>query len=173
MQTLIFLPTQGPHLGRSGPAEQFDWRVQCRLAAALQKTMQNSVIYVPSAFQQTGTKSEIEFYGKQLLADGVPLEALHMDRRGLETVEQCELALALAKLEGAHLVAIVCDVQAMRVRYLLRGHDAEFIGATGTPNKFLRFTNLILGILFPLVHVLGLRGRWKQQVARRRMLGKQ
>lgn len=173
MQTLIFLPTQGPHLERPGPAEHFDWRVQCRIAATLQKASLNSVIYVPSAFQQTGTKSELTFYGDQLRAEGVPEEALRLDEHGLETVEQCELALALADREQARMVVIVCHVQVMRVRYLLRDHNVEFIIAKGTPNIGLHFTSLILGVLFPIIDVLKLRGWWKQRIARRRARGKQ
>ena len=173
MQTLIFLPTQGPHLDRPGSVEQFDWRVQCRLAADLQRTTPESIIYVPSAFRQAGTKSEIEFYRGQLLEEGVPEASLRLEPRGLETVEQCELALAVANREQSSLAVVVCEVQARRVRHLMKGHEVKFIIARGTPNQWLQFTNLILGVLFPVVDALGLRGWWKQRIAGRRLQGKQ
>lgn len=173
MKTILFLPTQGPHMPRSGPAEEFDWRVQCRLAAKLQKERSDSVVYVPSAFQQAGARSELEFYGDELREDGVPPDAILLDPRGLDTVEQCDLALALAEKEQASLIAISCHVHVQRVRYLLRGHPVENVIARGTPSQWLRFTHLVLGIAFPVLDKLGLRDWWKQFVTRRRLKGKQ
>ena len=104
MKAILFLPTQGPHLPRAGPEEKYDWRVQCRTAAALQHEIPDSIIYVPSAFQQTGARSELEFYGAQLRTDGVSQESMLLDPHGLETVEQCELALALSEKNRARLI---------------------------------------------------------------------
>lgn len=173
MKTILFLPTQGPHMSRSGCADQFDWRVQCRMAAELQKGTADSVVFVPSAFQQAGARSEIDFYGEQLRAAGVAEYALLLTRQGWDTVEQCELALALAKLERARLIAISCNVHFKRVRYLLKGHAVEHVIAHGTPNRSLHFTHLALGIVFPVFDRLGLREWWKRWVARRRSRGKQ
>jgi hypothetical protein len=173
VKAIIFLPTQGPHLPRGGPAEQFDWRVQCRLAAERWRGNAECVVYVPSAFRESGSRAELEYYSGQLLAEGVPPEGMILDPRGLETVEQCELALALSEKERARLVAVTCRAQSRRVRYLLRGHDVEHITAEGTANPWLRFTNILLGVAFPIVDRLGLRGWWKRRVGRRRILGKQ
>ena len=173
MKAILFLPTQGPHLPRTGAAEQFDWRAQCRLAAALQKALADSIIYVPSAFQQAGTRSELEFYGEQLRNEGVPHEAIQLDRQGYETVEQCELAIALAEKESARLIVISCHVHFGRVRYLLKGHPVEHVIAHGTPSPWLHFTHLVLGLGFPVLDKLGLRDWWKHRVTRRRLQGKQ
>ena len=173
MKTIIFLPTQGPHLPRTGPVAAYDWRVQCQLAAARWKSGTDSVIYVPSAFQQTGARSELDFYGELLSASGVPGDAMMLDPRGLDTVEQCELALALAARENARLVAISCHVHLPRVRYLLRGHGVEHVVASGTPNRWLHFTHIILAVLFPILDMLGLRGWWKSRVTKRRQAGLQ
>lgn len=170
---IIFLPTQGPHLTRSGPAEAYDWRVQCRLAADCVKRKPGSVIYVPSAFQKEGCASELEFYGERLRAEGVPDEAMILELRGFDTVEQCELAIAFAAKEHAKLITITCRVQSRRVRYLMRGAGVEHIIAEGTPNRWLQFTNLALGVAFPIMDRLGLREWWKRRVARRRLGGKQ
>lgn len=173
MKTLLFLPTQGPHLPRSGQAEKYDWRVQCRVAAGLLGEMPEAAVYVPSAFQQAGSPSELEFYGAQLRDEGVPPEALLLDPRGLDTIEQCELAAALAQNEGARLVAISCAVHLRRVRYLLRGHAVEHVVAHGTPSRWLQFTHIVLGAAFPVIDALGLRGWWRQRVRERRLSGRQ
>jgi len=173
VKTILFLPTQGPHLPRSGPAEKFDWREQCRLAARLRKEMPGATVYVPSAFQQAGAPSELAFYGAQLRAEGVPEEALVLDPRGLDTVEQCELALALAHGVNARLVAVSCAVHVARVRWLLRGHQVQHVIARGTPSRWLQFTHVVLAIAFPFLDVLGLRGWWKRRVSRRRLAGRQ
>ena len=153
--------------------DQFDWRVQCRLAAAWQRSHPDSLIYVPSAFQQAGAPSELEYYGDRLRAEGVPGDLLRLDPRGYETVEQCELALALARSEQAKLVAVVCQVQARRVRHLLQEQAVEPIIARGKPNRWLQFTHLVLARVFPVVDHLGMREAWKQQIARRRVQGRQ
>ena len=173
MKTILFLPTQGPHLDRAGPSEQFDWRSQCRLAASLQRALPDSIIYVPSAFQQSGAKSEIDYYGEQLRDEGVPTDSQRLERCGLDTVEQCDLALALAKVENARLLVISCYVHFKRVRYLMKGHTVQHVIAYGTPSRWLQFTHLVLGVLFPVIDFLGLRSRWKQWVNRRRLQGKQ
>jgi hypothetical protein len=173
MMHLIFLPTQGPHLPRPGAEEDFDWREQCRLAASLQRERSDAVIFVPSAFQQSGSPSELESYGARLRAEGVPEIAMRLEPRGLETVEQCELAIELAQRENARLVAVTCSVQLARVKYLLRHHDVEHIVAHGTPNAWLRVSNAILAIAFPIIDHLGLRPAWKRWTSRRRLQGKQ
>jgi hypothetical protein len=173
MKHLIFLPTQGPHLPRSGAAGLFDWHVQCRLAAQLQREREDAVIFVPSAFQQTGSASELEFYGERLRAEGVPGAALRLEPRGLETIGQCELALDLAQRENARLIAVTCAVQLARVRYLLSGHQVEHIVAHGTPSASLRLTNAILAIAFPIIDHLGMRRAWIRWTARRRLSGRQ
>lgn len=173
MQTILFIPTQGPHLSRAGPREQFDWRVQCRKAAEMQKATPGSLIFVPSAFQQTGSRAEIDFYGEQLRAEGVPEKALLLSKRGFDTVEQCELALALLNQEQARLIAISCHVQSRRVRSLLKGHAVEHVVVHGIPSRWLQFTNCVLGFGFPVLDWLGLREWWKRRVARRRLQGKQ
>lgn len=173
MKTVVFLPTQGPHLPRKGPPEDYDWRVQCRLAAGLLRDHPDVVVYVPSAFQQQGAGSEIEYYSAQLLKDGVPADALLMDKRGLETVEQCELALELAGSLQARLIAVSCAVQARRVKYLLRRHHVEHVIANGTPNPWLRFTHAVLAFLFPVIDAAGGRGWWKRMVEGRRQKGRQ
>lgn len=173
MQTLIFLPTQGPHLPRAGAVEQSDWHEQCRLAAQLQRRCGDAVIYVPSAFCQCGAKSELEFYSEQLRAVGVPADALRLDRQGLDTVEQCELAVALAKEMEARMIVVACRSQHWRVRYLLRHESVEFVVADGTPSAWLRFTNVVLTMLFPIIDCLGLREWWKHRVRRRRESGRQ
>ncbi len=173
MKTILFLPTQGPHLTRRGQEEQFDWRAQCRLAAENQRATPDSVVFVPTAFQQEGARSELEFFGDQLRAEGVTEDALLLSKQGFETVEQCELALALAENERARLIAITCHVQFKRVGYLLRGRDVEHVVAYGTPNRWLQFTNRVLGIVFPVLDWLGLREWWKRRVAMRRSQGKQ
>lgn len=173
MKTLIFLPTQGPHLPRSGPADHFDWREQCRVAARLQKNMPDAVVYVPSAFQQADSPSELDFYGAQLRADGVSADALLLDPHGLDTIEQCDLALALAAKQNARLIAVSCAVHERRVRHLLRGQDVEHVIARGTPSRWLQFTHIVLGFVFPVIDALGLRDWWKRRVVRRRLAGKQ
>jgi hypothetical protein len=173
MQTLIFLPTQGPHLPRTGPEALFDWRAQCRLAAKLQAERPEACIYVPSAFQQEGARSELEFYGEQLRAEGVPEEGMQLDARGLDTVEQCELALAAAASASARLIAVTGSTQARRVRYLTRGHEVEHFTVRGTTNRGLWFTHSVLGFVFPVLDHLGLREQWKAFVARRRLQGRQ
>lgn len=173
MTHLIFLPTQGPHMPRPRAEEDFDWRQQCRLAAVLQRERSDAVIYVPSAFRQSGAPSELEFYGERLRAEGVPETAMRLEARGLETVEQCELAIDLAQREHARLTAVTCRVQLARVKYLLRHHDVEHIVAHGTPNAWLRVSNAILAIVFPIIDQLGLRASWKRWTARRRLEGKQ
>lgn len=173
MKTLIFLPTQGPHLPRTGPAEAFDWREQCRLAALVWRADPHSMIFVPSAFQQTGAPSELDFYGDQLRREGVSERSLILHARGLDTVEQCELALARAASERGSLIAITCAAQSLRVRYLLRGHRVLHVTAHGTPSRWLQFTNLVLAIAFPIIDQLGLREWWKQRLTQRRVLGKQ
>lgn len=143
------------------------------MAAASFNANPDAVVYVPSAFQQAGARSELELYGDQLCAEGVPVDSMVLDRRGFDTVEQCELALALAAKEHARLMAISCDVHSTRVRYLLRGSSVEHLIAIGTPNRWLRFTHRVLSVTFPVLDHLGLRGWWKGRVARRRMKGKQ
>jgi hypothetical protein len=96
-----------------------------------------------------------------------------LDARGLDTVEQCELALAKARADKTSLVTISCAAQALRVRCLLRGHGVRHSMAHGTPNRWLLFTNLVLTIIFPIIDQCGLREWWKQRVTQRRMLGKQ
>ncbi len=173
MKTLIFLPTQGPHLPRSGPADQFDWHVQCRLAASLQRNTEDSVIYVPSAFHQTGSPSELDYYGAELRSLGVPESALILASHGLDTVEQCELATALATETGAQLIAVTCHVQRHRIRYLLRHTTVQHIIARGTPSRWLHFTHLVLTLAFPVLDLLGLRPWWKARLHHRRLAGKQ
>lgn len=173
MKHLIFLPTQGPHLRRSGDEDAFDWRVQCRIASRLQRELDDAVVVVPSAFHMTGSRSELDYYGERLRAEGVPASALRLDPRGLETIEQCELALALAREHNARLIAVTCSVQLARVRYLLRGHGVEHVVAHGTPNPSLRFTNAILAIAFPVIDHLGLRRAWVRFTTKRRLTGKQ
>ncbi|MDB6073095.1 MAG: hypothetical protein JWO89_735 [Verrucomicrobiaceae bacterium] len=173
MKTVLFLPTQGPHLPREGPAEQFDWRVQCRLAAALQKGLPNAVVYVPSAFHQEGARPEIEYYGDQLRAEGISDQGLLLEARGFETIEQCELAVDLAEQEGARLVVISCHGHFKRVCYLLKGRAVEHVIAWGAPNRWLHFTHLVLTVAFPIIDVLRLRGWWKRTVVKRRLQGEQ
>ncbi len=173
MQTLIFLPTQGPHLPRSGPADQADWRVQCRMAAERLRSLEDAVIYVPSAFQMTGKPHELDYYAGELRALGVAESALRLDPRGLDTVEQCELALDAARGGKAKLIAITCSTQSPRVRWLLRGHDVMHVTARGRANRWLRFSNGVLALVFPVLDVLGLREWWKARVARRRQAGLQ
>jgi hypothetical protein len=173
MRTIIFLPTQGPHLWRSGPADQSDWRAQCRLAAVLQRGIPHSVVYVPSAFQQAGSPSELELYKEQLRAEQVPPEGMLLDPQGLDTVGQCELALAFAGKEQARLIALSCYVHFRRVRYLLKGHPVEHVVACGEPNRGLRLTHLVLGVVFPVLDRIGLRNWWKIRVSRRRLQGRQ
>lgn len=173
MKTLIFLPTQGPHLPRRGPAEEFDWREQCRIAARLQSEQPHAVVYVPSAFQQAGSPSELEFYSNELRSLGVPADSLIFDPHGLDTIEQCDLAIALAAKESARPVAVSCAVHERRVRYLLSGHEVDHIIAHGTPSRWLQFTHIVLGIAFPMIDALGLREWWKQRVTQRRLAGKQ
>lgn len=173
MKTLIFLPTQGPHLPRCGPAEKFDWREQCRIAARLQSEQPDAVVYVPSAFQQAGSPSELEFYGDELRTLGVPADTLLLDPHGLDTIEQCDLAIALAAKDRAKLIAVSCAVHERRVRYLLRGDDVELVIAHGTPSRWLQFTQIVLGIAFPIIDALGLREWWKRRVTQRRLAGKQ
>lgn len=158
---------------RRGPAEAYDWRVQCRLAAALHRSEPDVMVYVPSAFQQEGAPAEVEFYGDLLRAEGVPDSALRLEKRGLETVEQCELATSLAAEEGARLVVISCYVHFPRVRYLLNGHAVEHVVAWGTPSRWLSFTHSVLRWAFPVIDQLGLRQAWKDRVAQRRREGKQ
>ena len=157
MKTILFLPTQGPHMDRAGPSECFDWRAQCRVASALQKALPDAIIYVPSAFQQSGAKAEIDYYGEQLREEGVPTDSLKLEHCGLDTVEQCDLALALAKTENAQLLVISCYVHFKRVRYLMKGHAVEHVIAYGTPSRWLQFTHLVLGVLFPVIDFFGLR----------------
>ncbi len=173
MKTILFLPTQGPHLPRPGPSEQYDWLVQCRMAASLQRGLPGSVVYVPSAFHQAGSRSELDFYGEELRGEGVSEDALLLEPHGFETVEQCERALALARSKDARLLVITCYVHFPRVRYLLRGHAVEHCIAWGTPSAWLRFTHQVLGIGFRVIDALGLREPWKRLVGRRRLSGRQ
>lgn len=171
MKSILFLPTQGPHLPRPGRADQADWRTQCRIAAQLQREISDAIIFVPSAFQQEGARSELELYARQLLADGVSENALLLTRLGFETVEQCELAMALAERERARLIVICCRVQLPRVRYLFKGNAVELVIAEGIPNRRLRYTNLVLTFVFPALDGLGLRAWWKRLVVRQRRRG--
>lgn len=173
MKAIVFLPTQGPHLPRKGPAEAFDWRAQCRVAAALQRGLDGSVIYVPSGFQQAGSPSELEFYGGALREAGVPDEALMLEPRGLDTIEQCDLATALAQSENARLVVVSCRVHFRRVRYLLKDHEVEHVIVDGVPSRWLQFTHIVLGVMFPVLDALGLRAQWRRYVNRRREKGRQ
>ena len=158
---------------RPGPEDRYDWRVQCRLAAALQRSEPDVMVYVPSAFHQEGASSEIEFYGERLRAEGIPEVALRLEQRGLETVEQCELATALAVAHGARLVVISCYAHFPRVRYLMNGYTVEHVVAWGTPSAWLQLTHVVLQWGFPVIDKLGLRQAWKDRVARRRKEGKQ
>lgn len=171
MKTLIFIATQGPHCSRNGREELFDWRISCKMAAEIQRARPGSVIYVPSAFGQAGSTSEYDFYKKELEKNGVPKDALFMDRHGHETVEQCELALALAEKENAELTVISTFVHFRRIRYLFRDRDVEHYIAYGTPNRWLQFTHIILTVGFPLIDALGLREWWKNRIIRRRLKG--
>lgn len=173
MKTIIFIATQGPHCSRPEPEECFDWKVSCKLAAEVQRARPGSVIYVPSAFGQTGSKTEYDFYKEELERNGVPDEAVFMERRGYETTEQCELALALAEKENAVLTVVSTFVHFRRIRYLFRNRDVEHYIAYGTPNRWLQFTHIILTVGFPLIDALGLREWWKQRIIRRRLAGKQ
>lgn len=133
--------------------------------------MEDAVIYVPSAFQMAGSRSELEFYGEQLQAEGAT--ALRLEACGLDTVEQCERAEVLAREEQAQLVVVTCHVQLSRVRYLLPGPGVTHCIAFGTPSPQLRFSNRILALAFTVLDKLGLRGWWKSFVARRRLQGRQ
>ena len=141
------------------------------MAAEVQRACPDSVIYVPSAFGQTGSKSEYDFYKEELGKNGVPSDALFMDRHGYETVEQCELALTLAKKENAALTVISTYVHFRRIRYLFRERRVEHYIAYGTPNRWLQFTHIVLAAGFPLIDALGLREWWKQRIIRRRLKG--
>ncbi len=100
-------------------------------------------------------------------------EALLLELKGFDTVEQCELALALVEKEQARLITISCYVHFKRVRYLLRGHPVEHVISYGTPNTWLRFTHQVLGLAFPVLDQFRLRGWWKRRVVGRRLQGKQ
>ena len=173
VKAIIFLPTQGPHLQRTGDKTNFDWHEQCRLAAATQKIESDSIIYVPSAFQQKGTRSELDFYQERLNAEGVADDSMVLEMKGLDSVEQCELALEFARRLGARLIAVSCATHYRRVRYLLKGGHVEHRIAVGTPNRWLAFTHLVLALVFPVLDALGLRHWWKLWVARRRLEGRQ
>lgn len=173
MKVIYFLPTQGPHLPRKGPPEHHDWRMQCWIAATLQRGTPGSIIYVPSAFRQTGSLPEIELYGERLRTEGVAPEEMRLEAKGFETAAQCALADALAKEMQARLVAISCHVHFPRVRYLMKNMNARHVTARGTPNRCLHFSHLVLRPLFPLVDALGLRQQWISWVEKRRQAGMQ
>ncbi len=143
------------------------------MAAELQLSTPASIIFVPSAFEEKGARAEIDLYKERLLAEGASEDAILLVSQGLDTVEQCELALSLAEEEAAKLVAITCHVQFKRVRYMLDKPGVEHVIAHGTPNLWLRFTSLILTYAFPVLDRLGLRETWKRRVANRRSQGKQ
>ncbi len=158
---------------RKGPPEAFDWRVQCRVAAALQRGLAESIVYVPSGFRQAGSPSELEYYGDELRAAGATEAALRLEPDGLDTTEQCDLAVALARRENAALLVVSCRVHFRRVRYLLKDHAVEHVIVDGIPSRWLQFTHIVLAMAFPVLDALGLRRAWMKFVARRRQKGKQ
>lgn len=173
MPEILFLPTEGPHLPRTGPEEDFDWRVQCRMAAQWLRAHPDGLVYVPSAFRQAGQPSELDFYRDRLGAEGVPDSSMLLDPSGWETIEQCDLALALAADRRARLTVLTCASHAKRVRYLMRGRDVEHLVAPGTASPSLRRAHVVLGVLFPLLDKAGLRGWWMRWLRHRRLQGTQ
>ncbi len=163
--------TQGPHCKRDGLPEDFDWTIECEMAAAYQKATPNSVIYVASAFQQTGSLSELDFYAKAFGERGIPNEALVLDPRGFETVVQCERAVEFAKKESARLVIFCTYFHFLRVLYLCRGNRAKYCVVWGTPGKGLTRMHLVFTVLFPCIDLLGFRRPYLAWVERRRLKG--
>lgn len=179
MKTIIFVPTKGPHRSRTGPEKLSDWRVQCRKAAVLQDELPDAVVYVPTAVSITGYPTEYEYYKEELrkngLRDWLTINGnpkLIMEKRGQETIEQCELAFALAEREDVRLVVLSTPTHFLRLLYLCRGKGVTHKIAWGIPNPIEAITDTILAILFPVLDFLGLGERFQQWAIRRREKGK-
>lgn len=174
MQESIILPlTKSPHQsGRMGPVEVQDWYRGLVRAKELLHELKPAKILVLANVHITGEKGETDLYLDALHTLCVPDEDILVVREGQETIEQIEIALALAKREGARLLIISTFLHYLRVRWLCRGEPVEHYIAWGMPRPREILTDTLLTALFPLIDIMGGREWFLEKVKARRLSGR-
>lgn len=172
-RTYILPLTKSPWpTGRVGAMQAQDWYRGVVLAKNLLSTFTPSEILILTNVAIPNERSEQEMYAQALAECRVPPEQVRCILDGYETIEQIEIADALARREDAQLVVISTWTHYPRVRWLSRGRKFLHYIAWGIPRPRDLFTDAILTLLFPALDILGLRDRWLESLRKRRISGK-
>ena len=180
MKILIVVLTKSPHRFRFGPTGWWDWKVQCRKAAILQKKFPSAVVFVSSAVHIAGYLPELDYYRLELARNGLyegtvnrdGEKVLLLERRGQETIEQLECAFALAAEHRVRIIVSLTVTHFLRALYLCRKKNVRYSIAIGIPSFREAISDILLSILFPFVDFFGFRQRFQERVICRRESGK-
>jgi len=168
---LICPITKSPHSqGRVGPEKYQDWYRICAITARLASRLPNSEVLIISAFRFKNGASEIEIYRAALNKMGVKNPIIL--EKGLETTEQVEIAVSEAEKRNKQAIIVSSFLHYPRIRWISRKEKALHRMVVGIPRPKEAITDIILIFVFPIIDLLGWRGKFKQKLEKRRKKGK-
>lgn len=143
-----------PLKGRFGKKEWQDWYRVSLKAVNLKNQLGGAVLLI-SNFSVLGCPSEQAFFSEEFKQLGLDEEHLEKHLVGLETIEELEHAVKLARERQVRLIVISTWLHHLRVRWICRGQGVQHEVVFGLPEIKAAVVDLILTAAYPLFELLG------------------
>lgn len=154
---------------RFGPERWQDW-FQVFLKATKVARELSAQILITSSFEVSGT-AEADIFITLLQNLNFQHTQILEKRTATETIGHLETALTVAEELNAQLIVVSSNFHYFRALWLCRNKNVKHIWVWGLPLPRELLTDLILSVVFPPIHILGMEKRFRQLIENRRKKG--